>query len=111
MAAKSRTSADDKSRQTNAFRSAVGYAKNIAREFRDVPTGLATGTITFIERKMGAQPGSKRLQELVDNDTRANWNARRQYKEALQSFTGKQGTRSDEVHGGKYVNKTPKKKK
>ena len=31
MAAKSRTSADDKSRQTNAFRSAVGYAKNIAK--------------------------------------------------------------------------------
>jgi hypothetical protein len=110
MAVKSRTSADDKSKQTNAFKSAVGYAKTVAREFRDVPTGIATGTVTFIERKMGAKPGSKRLQELVDNDTRANWNARKQYKEALQSFAGKKGTRSDQVQNGKYINKTPKKK-
>lgn len=110
MAAKPRTSADDKSKQTNAFRSAVGYVKNVAREFRDVPTGFATGVKTAIDRQGGAKPGSKALQTLVDNDTRAGWNARKQYKEALQSLAGKKGTRSDEVHGGKYVNKTPKKK-
>ena len=105
-----RTSADDKSRQTSPFKSALGYLSTIGREARDVPTAVATGTVTFIERKMGAQPGSKRLQELVDNDTRAGWNARKQYKEAFQSFTGQKGTRSDEVQNGKYINKTPKKK-
>ena len=110
MAAKSRTSADDKSKQTNAFRSAVGYAKTVAREFRDVPTALATGIKTGIDRKGGAKPGSKQLQTLVDNDIRAGWNARKQYKEALQSLAGKKGTRSDEVKGTKYINKTPKKK-
>ena len=110
MAAKQRTSADDKSNQTSPFKSAVGYAKTIAREFRDVPTALATGTKTRIDRTLGAQPGSKALQTLVDNDTRANWNARKQYKEALQSLAGKKGTRSDQVKNGKYINKTPKKK-
>ena len=110
MAAKSRNSADDKSNQTNAFKSAIGYAKNVAREFRDVPTGFATGMKTAIDRKRGAQPGSKALQTLVDNDTRANWNARKQYKEAFQSLAGKKGTRSDQVKNGKYINKTPKNK-
>jgi len=110
MAAKSRNSADDKSNQTNAFRSAMGYVKNVAREFRDVPTAVATGIQTGFDRGRGAQPGSKRLQTLVDNDTRANWNARKQYKEALQSLAGKKGTRSDQVKGIKYINKTPKKK-
>lgn len=110
MVARSRNSADDKSNQTNAFRSAIGYAKNVAREFRDVPTAVATGVITGFKRGQGAKPGSKALQNLVDNDTRANWNARKQYKEALQSFAGKKGTRSDQVQNGKYINKTPKKK-
>jgi uncharacterized protein with gpF-like domain len=110
MAAKSRNSADDKSNQTNAFRSAIGYAKNVAREFRDVPTAVANGVITGFKRGQGAKPGSKALQNLVDNDTRANWNARKQYKEALESLAGKKGTRSDQVKGNKYINKTPKKK-
>jgi hypothetical protein len=105
-----RTSADDKSRQTSPFKSALGYLSIVGRELRDVPTGFATGVIASFERKGGAQPGSKRLQELVDNDTRANWNARKQYKEAFQSFTGQKGTRSDEIQNGKYINKTPKKK-
>jgi hypothetical protein len=86
------------------------YFGNVGRELRDVPTALATGFVAMFERKQGAQPGSKRLQELVDNDTRAGWNARRQYKEAINSITGKRGTRSDQIQGGKYVNKTPKKK-
>jgi hypothetical protein len=35
MAAKSRTSADDKSRQTNAFKSITGYGKNIGKEIKE----------------------------------------------------------------------------
>lgn len=109
---KPRIKADDKSRQNPNFLSSIaGRVGTVAREFRDVPTAIATGVKANFQRGQGAQPGSKQLQTLVDNATRADWNARRQYKEALQSFTGKKGTRSDELKGGKYINKTPKKKK
>ena len=109
---KPRSSGDDKSRQNPNFLSSVaGRVGTIAREVRDVPTAVATGFKANYQRTQGAQPKSKQLQTLVDNATRANWNARRQYKEALMSVTGKKGTRSDELKGGKYINKTPKKKK
>ena len=112
MAQKYRSSADDKSNQNPNFLSSVaGRVGIVAREVRDVPTAVATGLKANFQRGQGAQPGSSQLQTLVDNATRANWNARRQYKEALQSVTGKKGTRSDELKGGKYINKTPKKKK
>ena len=108
---KPRSSGDDKSRQNPNFLSSIaGRVGTVAREFRDVPTAIATGVKANFQRGQGAQPGSNQLQTLVDNATRADWNARRQYKEALQSVTGKKGTRSDELKGGKYINNTPAKK-
>ena len=106
----SRTSADDKSRQTSGFRSAMGYLGSVAREVRDIPTAIGTGIVASFDRGEGGKPGSDYLQKIVDNDTRAGWNTRRQVKEAIQSVTGKKGTRSDQIQGGNYINKTPKKK-
>ena len=106
----SRTSADDKSNQTSAFKSAMGYLGGIAREVRDIPTAVGTGVVAAFDRSQGGKPGSDYLQKIVDNDTRADWNTRRQVKEAIKSIAGKKGTRSDQIQGGNYVNNTPKKK-
>jgi hypothetical protein len=110
MANKPRTNADDKSRQTPSFKSAMGYLGSVAREVRDIPTAVGTGIVASFDRTQGGKPGSDYLQKIVDNDTRADWNTRRQVKEAINSLTGKKGTRSDQIQGGNYVNKTPKKK-
>ena len=106
----SRTSADDKSNQTSAFKSAMGYLGTVAREVRDIPTAVGTGLVASFDRTQGGKPGSAYVQKIVDNDTRADWNTRRQVKEAINSLTGKKGTRSDQIQGGNYVNNTPKKK-
>jgi len=113
MANTSRFKADDKSRQNPNFLSSIaGRVGIVAREVRDVPTAVATGLKANFQRGQGAQPGSSQLQTLVDNDTRARWNLKRQVKEVGAAITqGKKGTRSDELKGGKYINKTPKKKK
>ena len=110
---KGRSSGDDKSRQNPSFLSSVaGRIGMVAREIRDVPTAIATDQKAGFQRGQGAQPGSKQLQTLVDNDTRARWNLKKQVKEVKTAITqGKKGTRSDQVKGGKYINKTPKKKK
>lgn len=110
MANRSRTSADDKSNQTSAFKSAMGYLGTVGREFRDVPTAIVTGVVAEFDRLQGGKPGSDYLQKIVDNDTRAGWNTRRQVKEAVKSLAGKKGTRSDQIQGGNYINNTPKKK-
>jgi hypothetical protein len=106
----SRMSADDKTRQTSAFKSAIGYLGTVAREVRDVPTAVGTGLVAAFDRSQGGQPNSSYKQKIVDNDTRADWNTRRQIKEAVKSIAGKKGTRSDQIQGGNYVNNTPKKK-
>jgi hypothetical protein len=107
----SRTVANDKSRQNQNFLSSVaGRIGIVAREVRDIPTAMGTGLVASIDRNQGGKPGSEYLQKIVDNDTRADWNTRRQVKEAVKSITGKKGTRSDQIVGGKYINKTPKKK-
>jgi hypothetical protein len=111
MASSFRSSGDDKSRQNKNFLSSVaGRIGLVAREFRDIPTAVGTGLVASIDRNQGGKPGSEYLQKIVDNDTRADWNTRRQVKEAVKSITGKKGTRSDQIVGGKYINKTPKKK-
>ena len=110
MANKPRTNADDKSRQTPSFKSAMGYLGSVAREVRDIPTAIGTGIVASFDRTQGGKPGSSYLQKIVDNDTRADWNTRRQVKEAINSLAGKKGTRSDQIQGGNYINNTPKKK-
>jgi hypothetical protein len=106
----SRMSADDKSRQTPAFKSAMGYLGGIAREVRDIPTAVTTGLVAAFDKTQGGPPNSAYKQKIVDNATRAGWNTRRQVKEAVQSISGKKGTRSDEIQNGDYVNNTPKRK-
>ena len=107
----SRTVASDKSRQNPNFLSSVaGRIGLVAREIRDIPTAVGTGIVASFDRSQGGKPGSDYLQKIVDNDTRADWNTKRQVKEAIQSVTGKKGTRSDQIQGGNYVNNTPKKK-
>jgi hypothetical protein len=110
MASRSRTSADDKSNQTSAFKSAMGYLGTVAREVRDVPTAIGTGLVASFDRGQRGKPGSDYLQKIVDNDTRAGWNTKRQVKEAVNAITGTKGTRSDQIQGGNYINNTPKKK-
>jgi len=110
MASKPRMNADDKSRQNPSFKSAMGYLGAVAREVRDIPTAVGTNLVSSFDRTQGGQPNSAYKQKIVDNDTRAGWNTRRQVKEAIQSLTGKKGTRSDQIQGGNYVNNTPKKK-
>jgi hypothetical protein len=111
MAVKSRFKADDKSRQNPNFLSSIaGYGKNVVRESRDVVTAIGTGLVASLDKQQGGPPGSQYLQTITDNATRADWNTRRQVKEAVKSITGKKGTRSDQIQNGKYVNKTPKKK-
>jgi len=113
MANMSRSRADDKSRQNPNFLSSIaGRIGTIAREARDVNTAFFTDQKASFQLRQGAQPGSKQLQNLVDNNTRANWNLKRQVKEVGTAITkGKKGTRSDELKKGTYINKTPKKKK
>jgi hypothetical protein len=108
-----RMSADDKSRQNPSFLSSVaGRIGIVAREIRDVPTAFMTDQKAGFQRGQGAQPGSKQLQTLVDNNTRARWNLKKQVKEVGTAITqGKKGTRSDQIKNTKYINKTPKKKK
>lgn len=108
-----RFKADDKSRQNPSFLSSVaGRIGIVAREIRDVPTAFMTDQKAGFQRGQGAQPGSKQLQTLVDNDTRARWNLKKQVKEVGTAITqGKKGTRSDQIKNTKYINKTPKKKK
>jgi hypothetical protein len=110
---KGRSSADDKSRQNPSFLSSVaGRIGIVAREIRDVPTAFMTDQKAGFQRGQGAQPGSKQLQTLVDNNTRARWNLKKQVKEVGTAITqGKKGTRSDQIKNTKYINKTPKKKK
>jgi hypothetical protein len=110
---KGRSSGDDKSRQNPSFLSSVaGRIGMIAREARDIPTAIATDQKAAFQRGQGAQPRSKQLQTLVDNNTRAGWNLKRQVKEFNAAVTkGKKGTRSDQIKGTTYINKTPKKKK
>jgi hypothetical protein len=112
MANKPRSKADDKSRQTPSFLSSVaGRIGMVAREIRDVPTAIATDQKAAFQRGQGAQPRSKELQTLVDNNTRAGWNLKKQLKEVKTAVTqGKKGTRSDLIKGTTYINKTPKKK-
>jgi hypothetical protein len=112
MANMSRSSGSDKSRQNPNFLSSIaGRVGTVAREVRDVNTAFWTDQKAGFQRGQGAQPGSKQLQTLVDNDTRARWNLKRQIKEVGAAVTkGKKGTRSDQLKGGKYINKTPKKK-
>ena len=109
----SRSSGSDKSRQNPNFLSSIaGRVGTVAREVRDVNTAFFTDQKASFQRGQGAQPGSKQLQTLVDNDTRARWNLKRQVKEVGAAITqGKKGTRSDQIKNGKYINKTPKKKK
>ena len=107
----SRSVANDKSRQNKNFLSSVaGRIGVVAREVRDIPTAMGTGLVASFDRNQGGPPGSKYLQTITDNATRADWNTRRQVKEAVKSIAGKKGTRSDQIQKGKYVNKTPKKK-
>ena len=110
---KGRSSADDKSRQNPSFLSSVaGRIGIVAREIRDVPTAFMTDQKAGFQRGQDAQPGSKQLQTLVDNNTRARWNLKKQVKEVGTAITqGKKGTRSDQIKNTKYINKTPKKKK
>jgi hypothetical protein len=111
MASSFRSSGDDKSRQNKNFLSSVaGRIGVVAREVRDIPTAMGTGLVASFDRNQGGPPGSKYLQTITDNATRADWNTRRQVKEAVKSIAGKKGTRSDQIQKGKYVNKTPKKK-
>jgi hypothetical protein len=111
MVNKSRFKADDKSRQNQNFLSSVaGRIGVVAREVRDIPTAMGTGLVASFDRNQGGPPGSQYLQTITDNATRADWNTRRQVKEAVKSIAGKKGTRSDQIQKGKYVNKTPKKK-
>jgi hypothetical protein len=111
MASSFRSSGDDKSRQNKNFLSSVaGRIGVVAREVRDIPTAMGTGLVASFDRNQGGPPGSQYLQTITDNATRADWNTRRQVKEAVKSIAGKKGTRSDQIQKGKYVNKTPKKK-
>ena len=113
MAIKPRSSADDKSRQNPNFLSSIaGRIGTVAREARDVNTAFWTDQKAGFQLRQGAQPGSKQLQNLVDNSTRATWNLKRQIKEVGTAVTkGTKGTRSDELKKGTYINKTPKKNK
>ena len=61
MAMKPRTSADDKSRQTSAFKSVVGYGKNIGKEIKE--TVIAFNKMDEMSNTVG--PGTDRYANVL----------------------------------------------